>query len=123
MKQDLSSRLTALTPRLAAPALAVCAVLAFSAPASADGWGRGGGGNVAGAVAAGIIGGAAIGALAAGAAAAPPPPAVVYPAQPVYAPGPVYAAPPPGYPPGCWVQRQQVWNGYGWVWRRVRVCN
>jgi hypothetical protein len=69
-----------------------------------------------GAVAAGLLGGLAVGTIAgsaiASAAARPPPP--VY-----YAPyAPVYAAP----PPRCWIEPQQVWDGYGYVIQRVRVC-
>ena len=37
-----------------------------------------------------------------------------------------YGAPAPAYygayGPGCTIQRQRVWDGYGWVIRRVRVC-
>ena len=39
-------------------------------------------------------------------------------ANPYYAPAPVYA-PPPG---ACWFEPEDVWNGYRWVRRRVRVC-
>ena len=70
-----------------------------------------------GAIAAGVIGGVALGALAAGAAhAAPPPPPPAYYA-PAYAPG--YYPPPP---PHCWREPRQVWDGYGYVTRPVRVC-
>lgn len=69
-----------------------------------------------GAIAAGIIGGTALGmmagAAAAGAAPAPPPP-------PYYAPGPAYYAP----GPRCWFERRQVWDGYEYVIRPVRICN
>lgn len=84
--------------------LAAGTVMAVSRPAIAgDG----------GAIAAGIIGGSALGFLAGTAAAsAPPPPPAYYPA---------YAPPPP--PPRCWWQPQQVWDGYGYVVQRVRVCN
>ncbi len=78
---------------------------AISAPAQAqDG----------GAVAAGLLGGLAVGAIAGSAiagSALPPPPGYGY-----YAP--VYAPP----PPRCWFEPQQVWDGYAWVIRRVRVC-
>jgi len=88
---------TALAVGLAAGTLA-----SVASPASAgDG----------GAIAAGIIGGAALGAIVGSAAAAPPPP-------PYY---PAYAPPPP--PPHCWWERQSVWDGYGYVPRRVRVCD
>jgi len=67
----------------------------------------------AGAFVAGAIGGAALGAIVAGAAAAPPPPP------------PIYVAAPPPPPPGphCWREPQQVWNGYAYVVRPVRVCD
>ena len=63
--------------------------------------GYGGGG-----VAAGVIGGLALGALAAGAYSQ---------AAPSYG---VYGG---GY--GCHIERQQVFDGYGYTWQRVRVCN
>jgi hypothetical protein len=31
--------------------------------------------------------------------------------------GPAYA-----YGPGCYLRRERVWDGYGYRWRRVRVC-
>ena len=67
-----------------------------------------------GAIAAGIIGGLAAGALI-GAAAAN---------GPYYGPGPIITAPAPAYyGPGCYWTHQRVWTGYGWRWRRVRVCD
>ncbi|WP_051335675.1 hypothetical protein [Methylocapsa acidiphila] len=85
--------------------LSIALMGAVSAPARAqDG----------GAVAAGIIGGMALGAIAGSAiASAPPPPPPPYYYEPVYAPP----------PPRCWLQPQQVWNGYAYVWTRVQVCN
>lgn len=65
-----------------------------------------------GAIAAGIIGGTALGIMAGAAAASalpPPPPAY-------YGYGPAY------YGPRCWHERRQVWNGYEYVVRLVRVC-
>ena len=35
--------------------------------------------------------------------------------------GPAYVAG-PGYYGGCYWQRQRFWDGYGWRFRRVRVC-
>jgi hypothetical protein len=70
-----------------------------STPASAQ---RGLGAAVAG----GIIGGAIVG----GAIASTRP---AY-GEPVYVEGP---------PPGCYWQRQRFWDGYGWNFRRVQVCN
>jgi hypothetical protein len=107
-------------------ALAVAAVattLAAASPAEAQYYYRGyrGGWNPGAAAAVGAIGGLALGA----ALAAPRPaygygyPAPVY-GAPVYAPGPVYAAP----PPRCWIERQQVWvPGWGYQIQRQRVCN
>lgn len=64
-----------------------------------------------GAVAAGVIGGVALGALAAGAA------------RPYYRPAPYYAAPAPVYyRPRCHWEGRRVWDGWGWRWGRVRVC-
>jgi hypothetical protein len=74
-----------------------------------------------GAFAAGLIGGTALGVIAGSAAAAaaapppPPPPPGYY--APAYAGGP-YAPP----PPRCWYEPQQVWDGYEYIVRRVRVC-
>ena len=69
-----------------------------------------------GAIAAGVVGGLALGALAAGAA------------RPYYyGPDPAYALedelpPPPPRRVRCWIEREDVWDGYGYVPRRVRVC-
>ena len=79
----------------------------------------------AGAVAAGVVGGIALGALAAGAAAPyyyRPGPGAYY-----YGPGPAYVVdedlpPPPRVRPRCWFEREDVWDGYGYVPRRIRVC-
>jgi hypothetical protein len=65
-----------------------------------------------GAVAAGVIGGLAVGAMIGSAAAGNN--------GPRYQPAPVYYG--PGYS-GCYLQRQRVWDGFGWRWTRVRVCN
>lgn len=67
-----------------------------------------------GQIAAGVVGGLIGGALLGGALAsrpAPPPP--VY-----YAPEPVYVE-----EPVCRVVGERYWDGYGWVYRRVQVCN
>lgn len=79
------------------------AALAPVAPARADSAGP--------AIAAGI-GGFALGAIAGGALANSAPPVV-------YAPGPVYVA-----PPVCWVERRPVFDEYGEVIgsRPRRVC-
>ena len=74
-----------------------------------------------GAVAAGVVGGLALGALAAGAARP-----YYYGAQPYYGPGPAYVMedelPPPPRRLRCWFEREEVWDGYGYSPRRVRVC-
>jgi hypothetical protein len=76
--------------------------LAVAPPAKA------GDGAVAGAVAGGLIGGALLG----GAIAAS-------------RPAPVYVAPAPTYveeAPCRWV-RERFWDGYGWRFRRIQVCD
>jgi hypothetical protein len=93
-----------------AAALALAAGLVASAPNEAaaqwrhHGWHGGWRGP---GVAAGVVGGLALGALAAGAG------------NRYYGPG-YYA---PAYGPDCYLTRERVWNGYTWVWRRVRMCN
>ena len=64
-----------------------------------------GGGDVA----AGLLGGLAVGTIVGSAVA-----------QPRY----YYYAPPPVYVPGprCWLERERVWDGYGYVIQGVRVC-
>ena len=77
----------------------------------------------AGGVAAGVVGGLALGALAAGAARP-----YYYGSSPYYyGPGPAYVMeedlpPPPRVRPRCWFEREDVWDGYGYVPRRIRVC-
>ena len=67
-----------------------------------------------GQVAAGVVGGLIGGALIGGALASrPPPPPPVY-----YAPAPVYVE-----EPVCRYVGERYWDGYGWVYRRVRVCD
>ena len=76
-------------------------------------------------VAAGVVGGLAAGAIIGSAIAN---------GQPRYLePAPVYEAPPsppayvepPDYVEGpvCHIERQQVWDGYGYRTRRVEVCD
>ena len=77
----------------------------------------------AGAVAAGVVGGLALGALAAGAAR----PYYYGPGPHYYGPGPAYVVeddlpPPPRHRPRCWFEREEVWDGFGYVPQRVRVC-
>ena len=65
-------------------------------------------GQIAAGVAGGLIGGALLG----GAIAASRP-------APVYvAPAPVYVEEPP-----CRLVRERFWDGYGWRFRRVQVCD
>ena len=59
------------------------------------------------AVAGGLIGGAIVG----GAIAS---------TRPAYG-GPVYVEDAP--PPACRLVRERFWDGYGWRFRRVEVCN
>ena len=66
-----------------------------------------------GQIAAGVVGGLIGGALLGGALARPAPPPPVY-----YAPEPVYVE-----EPVCRLVRERYWDGYGWVFRRVRVCD
>jgi hypothetical protein len=78
--------------------------LLLPAPAAAEN------GNIAAGVVGGLIGGALIGGALASRPAPPPP---VY-----YAPAPVYVEEPP-----CRFVRERYWDGYGWVYRRVQVCD
>jgi hypothetical protein len=65
-----------------------------------------------GQVAAGVVGGLIGGALLGGAIASSRP-------APVYvAPAPVYVEEPP-----CRLVRERFWDGYGWSYRRVQVCD
>jgi hypothetical protein len=101
---------------MALAAAATLAVSALAAPAPAHAQ-RGLGAAVAG----GLIGGAIVG----GAIAASPGyygygPGYYGPGYGYYGGGPAYVAD-PGYG-GCVWQRQRFWDGYGWRFRRVRVC-
>ena len=66
-----------------------------------------------GQIAAGVVGGLIGGALLGGALASRPAPPPVY-----YAPEPVYVE-----EPACRVVRERYWDGYGWVYRRLQVCD
>ena len=90
-------------------ALMATAVLAVGtlAPTDADAqWRRRGAG-----VGLGIVGGLAAGAIIGGAIAN---------SRPAYG-GPVYVEEAPY--PACRVVRERFWDGYGWAYRRVEVCN
>ena len=88
-------------------AAATIGIAAVAAPQSADAHWRGGG-----AVAAGVIGGLAAGAIIGSAAGY----------GPYYGYGPGYYGPSPAYYGGCYWTRERVWDGWGWHFRRVRVC-
>jgi hypothetical protein len=106
----MSSQVKSIVKAGAALALAVGLASAVALPAQADS---------GGAFAAGLLGGTALGLIAgsaAASAAAPPPP----PPPPYYAPA--YDGGPYAPPPRCWYEPQQVWDGYAYVVRRVRVC-
>ncbi|WP_100383696.1 hypothetical protein [Bradyrhizobium canariense] len=98
-------------------ALAAVSTLAISAVAPAPAHAQRG---VGAAIAGGIIGGAIVGGALAG-------PGYYGPGYGYYGPGygyygaPAYAAG-PGYGP-CYWQRQRFWDGYGWRYRNVRVCD
>ena len=66
-----------------------------------------------GRIAAGVVGGLIGGALSGGALASRPAPPPVY-----YAPQPVYVEEPP-----CRFVRERYCDGYGYVYRRVQVCD
>jgi|SRR5450759_3005353 hypothetical protein len=66
-----------------------------------------------GQIAAGVVGGLIGGALLGGALARPAPPPPVY-----YEPEPVYVE-----EPACRFVRERYWDGYGWQFRRVQVCD
>jgi hypothetical protein len=76
----------------------------LSAPARAEN------GQIAAGVVGGLIGGALLGSALA--RPAPPPPPVYYAPAPVYVEEPV-----------CRFVRERYWDGYGWVFRRVQVCD
>lgn len=92
---------------LTALAAAGCIAAASFAPTPAEA-------RRGGAVAAGIIGGLALGAIAGGALAAPR----HHYAPRYYEPAPVYYY----RRPACRWERERIWDGYGWIIRRVRVC-
>ena len=66
-----------------------------------------------GQIAAGVVGGLIGGALLGGALSRPAPPPPVY-----YAPEPVYVE-----EPVCRLVRERYWDGYGWQFRRVQICD
>jgi hypothetical protein len=80
------------------------AAISLAAPARAEN------GNIAAGVVGGLIGGALLGGAIA-ARPAPPPP--VY-----YEPAPAYVV-----EPACRWARERFWDGYGWQYRRLQVCD
>jgi hypothetical protein len=74
---------------------------------------RADGGQIAAGVAGGLIGGTLLGAAIASRPAPPPP--VYYAAPP---PPPVYVE-----EPACRYVGERFWDGYGWRYRRMEVCN
>jgi hypothetical protein len=98
-------------------ALAAAALMAAAMPSPAQA-------NCHGcAVGAGVLGGLAAGAII-GSAIANSQPRYVEPA-PAYAPPPTDYVEGPDYVDGpvCHIERTQVWDGYGYRTRRVRVCD
>jgi hypothetical protein len=91
----------------------VVATIAVAAgPLSAPAPARAENGQIAAGVVGGLLGGALIGGALASRPAPPPPP--------------VYYAPPPAYvveEPPCRLVRERYWDGYGYVYRRVQVCD
>ena len=99
---------------MALAAVATLAVSAVAAPAPAHAQ-RGVGAGIA----AGIIGGAIVGGALAGPRYYGYGPGYYGPGYGYYG-GPAYVA--DDYYGGCYWQRQRFWDGYGWRFRRVRVC-
>ena len=91
-----------------AVALTVGSGLAMAPQAKAEN------GQVAAGVAGGLLGGMLLGGALA-ARPAPPPPVYYAPAPP---PERVYVE-----EPACRMVRERFWDGYGWRFRRVEVCN
>jgi hypothetical protein len=69
-------------------------------------------GQIAAGVVGGLIGGALLGGALASRPAPPPPPPVYYQPEPVYV-----------EEPACRFVRERYWDGYGWQYRRVEVCD
>jgi hypothetical protein len=100
---------------MALAAVATLAVSAVVAPAPAHAQ-RGVGAGIA----AGIIGGAIVGGALAGPGYYGYGPRYYGPGYGYYGGGPAYVG--DDYYGGCVWQRQRFWDGYGWRFRRVRVC-
>jgi hypothetical protein len=87
----------------------ILAIALISGPSALPEPARAENGNIAAGVVGGLIGGALLGSALA--RPAPPPPAY-------YTPEPVYVE-----EPMCRVVRERYWDGYGWQFRRVQVCD
>ena len=74
-------------------------------------------GHIGGAILAGLAAGAILGAAAGPYYYGPGPYYAYGPGPYAYGPGPVYYGGP------CYWTGRRYWNGYGWHWRRVRVCD
>ena len=92
-------------------ASAIAALVFVVNPLSLPGPARAENGQIAAGVVGGLIGGALIGGALAARPAPPPPP--VY-----YSPEPAYVE-----EPDCRFIRERYWDGYGWQFRRVQVCD
>jgi hypothetical protein len=86
-----------------AVALAICSATLSPTAVRAEN------GQIAAGVVGGLIGGALLGSAL---ASRPPPPPVYYEAAPVYVEEPM-----------CRQVRQRYWDGFGWLYRWVEVCN
>jgi hypothetical protein len=88
---------------------AVAMAIALSSSMLPTSSARADGGQVAAGVFGGLIGGTLLGAAIASRPAPPP----------------VYYAPPPVYveEPACRYVGERFWDGWGWRYRRVEVCN
>jgi hypothetical protein len=102
---------------MAGAAVVTLAVSSVAVPAPAHAQ-RG----VAAGVAAGLIGGAIVGGAIASQNRYYYGPGYYGPGYGYYGGGPAYVVD-PGYGPDCIWQRQRFWDGYGWRYRNVRVCD
>jgi hypothetical protein len=84
----------------------VASPLLLSAPSRAEN------GQIAAGVVGGLLGGALIGGALASAPPPPPPPPVYYEPAPMYADEPI-----------CRFVGERFWDGFGWQYRRVQVCD
>jgi|ERR1035437_9451790 hypothetical protein len=90
-------------------ASAIATVILATGPLMSPVSARAENGEIAAGVVGGLIGGALLGSAL---AARPAPPPVYYSPEPVYVEEPV-----------CRLVRERYWDGYGWQFRRVQICN